>query len=402
MLLAGCILSLIIYWLAAHVDKIGNPSGFPGEMAFPLELSSIRRLFESGFVRIAAAMLLACFAAKLFLERYGLLTEDHGQYLVGVDWVADHVVLPLQWLMIAGCLIAAALVAAKKPGWVLFVLILLPIRWFLPSVVSSLYVRPNELALEKPYIEHHIDATRSGYGLKTRVTETVLNTASEVPIDYASHKALLDNVRLWDWRAFHDTISQIQPLRPYVYQDTDVDRYIIDGQLRQVLMAPRELQLSQIGEAVSRWINPHLIYTHGYGVVMAEANRITTDGLPVLFIKDAPPGGCNQKPATDRARALLQRRSRPRTGLRENKPARVQLSLRLTKRSDHLSRRWRLSDFFPAAPPGGGSALCGWQYFVDRIPQRQKPHDDSPHRAGANANDCRLFGLGRRPLSGAD
>jgi uncharacterized membrane protein (UPF0182 family) len=291
MLLTASVISLVIYWLAAHAERIGDqlPGRFPAEMSFQLAPSSLLRFFESGFVRLAAAILLACVAAKLFFERYGLLTEDHGQYLVGVDWLADHVVLPLQWMLIAGCALGAALVAAKKPRWALFVLILLPVRWFLPSLVSSLYVRPNELALERPYIHHHIEATLSAYGLRTRVKETVLNTVSEVQIDYSKHKAVLDNVRLWDWRAFHDTISQIQPLRPYVYQDTDVDRYIIDGQLRQVLMAPRELQLSQIGEASARWINPHLIYTHGYGVVMAEANRITADGLPVLFIKDAPP-----------------------------------------------------------------------------------------------------------------
>jgi hypothetical protein len=289
-LLAASMISLVIYWVSAHADRIGDqmPTRFPAELAFQLERTSIQHLFESGFARLAAALLLACVAAKLFLGRYGLLTEDHGQYLVGVDWVADHVVLPLQWLLIAGCILGAALVAIKKPKWALFVLVLLPVRWLLPSLVSSLYVRPNELALERPYIQHHIEATLSAYGLNTRVQEKVLNTVSQVPIDYASHKAVLDNVRLWDWKAFHDTISQIQPLRPYVYSDTDVDRYTIDGQLRQVLMAPRELQLSQIGEAGGRWINPNLIYTHGYGVVMAEANRITSDGLPVLFIKDAP------------------------------------------------------------------------------------------------------------------
>src|SRR6185369_7609669 len=100
---------------------------------------------------------------------------------------------------------------------------------------------------------------------------------------------LLDNVRLWDWRAFHDTVSQIQPLRPYTFSDTDVDRYTIDGQMRQVLVSPREIDLNQLGDARTRWINPHFVYTHGYGLVMAEANRITPNGLPELFIKDAPP-----------------------------------------------------------------------------------------------------------------
>ncbi len=81
----------------------------------------------------------------------------------------------------------------------------------------------------------------------------------------------------------------MQPLRPYIYSDTDVDRYTIEDQLRQVLVSPRELDLNAIGDARNSWINTHFMYTHGYGMVMAEANRITPSGLPVLFIKDAPP-----------------------------------------------------------------------------------------------------------------
>ncbi len=191
--------------------------------------------------------------------------------------------------MILGALAAAVLVLARRAKPALALLLILPVRFILPSLVASLYVRPNELALERPYIEHHIRATRSAYRLNQQVRETTLNAKSEIPISYAKHKALLDNVRLWDWRPFHDTISQIQPLRPYIYADTDVDRYTIDGQIRQVLVSPRELDIRQLGEARNRWINPHLIYTHGYAIVMAEANRITPDGLPVLFIEDAPP-----------------------------------------------------------------------------------------------------------------
>jgi len=99
---------------------------------------------------------------------------------------------------------------------------------------------------------------------------------------------MLENVRLWDWRAFHDTLSQSQPLRPYTYADTDVDRYQIDGRLRQTLLAPRELDLNQLGDARNRWINRALTFTHGYGFVMAEANRISETGLPQLLVLDAP------------------------------------------------------------------------------------------------------------------
>lgn len=288
--LVGAFLALLIYWLAAHVEGLVRqlPTFYPAT-PFEIEGISVGRAFSSTFVRVALAIFLIGLAIKFYFNRYGLLLEDHGVYLVGVDWVADHITLPLQWLMILGALAAAVLVLIRRGRWAVFLLLILPVRYVLPSFLSAFYVRPNELTLEKPYIAHHIQATRSAYGLNQRLTETGLQAQPEIPIDYASHKPLLDNVRLWDWRAFHDTVSQIQPLRPYVYMDTDVDRYDIDGQMRQVLVSPRELDIRQLGEARNRWINPHFIYTHGYGMVMAESNRITPDGLPVLFIKDAPP-----------------------------------------------------------------------------------------------------------------
>jgi uncharacterized membrane protein (UPF0182 family) len=288
--LIGTVLSLLIYWVAAHAERLSRQlPNLSTNAPFEFEGISFRAAFDAPFVRLLAAIFLLALAVKIYFGRYSLLLDDHGQYLVGVDWVADHIIVPLQWLMILGALLAAVLILLRQARLAMLLLLILPVRFLLPSIIASLYVRPNELALERPYIQHHIDATRSAYGLNTRVKETALDAAPEMPIDFAKHQAVLDNVRLWDWRAFHDTISQIQPLRPYSYIDTDVDRYTIDGRLRQVLIAPRELDIRQLGDARNRWINPHLIYTHGYGIVMAEANRITADGLPMLFIKDAPP-----------------------------------------------------------------------------------------------------------------
>ena len=288
--LVGAVLSLLIYWLASHGEKFARQlPNFNPDSPFAFERVSMRDAFNPQFVRLVAAILLAGLAVKFYFTRYALLLEDHGAYLVGVDWVADHIVLPLQWLMIFGALAAAVLVLAKRGRFALLLLLILPVRYILPAAIAGLYVRPNELALERPYIQHHIESTRSAYGLNHRVKETTLEADPEIPLDYARHKPLLDNVRLWEWGAFHSTITQIQPLRPYVYLDTDIDRYNIDGQIRQVMVSPRELEIRQLGPAASRWINPHFIYTHGYGIVMAEANRITPDGLPVLFVKDAPP-----------------------------------------------------------------------------------------------------------------
>jgi hypothetical protein len=289
--ITGAVLALLVYWLAANAEKLVHalPSVTPGGgFNFEYQSPTFAEAFRSMFVRLAVALLLIGLAFKFYFNRYGLLLEDHGQFLVGVDWVADHVVLPLQWLMIFGCVAAAALVLARQSKLLLVLLLILPVRYLVPSAIGALYVKPNELALEKPYIQHHIDATRAAYGLTSRVTETSLAAVPEIPIDYAKHKPLLDNVRLWDWRAFHDTISQIQPLRPYVFMDSDVDRYKINGELRQVLISSRELDIRQLSTAAN-WINSHLIYTHGYGIVLAEANRITADGLPNLFVKNAPP-----------------------------------------------------------------------------------------------------------------
>ncbi len=101
---------------------------------------------------------------------------------------------------------------------------------------------------------------------------------------------LLENVRLWDWRPFHDTVTQMQALRPYyAFHDTDVDRYTIDGQYRQVMLSPRELDITLLPGAQSNPINPLFIYTHGYGLVLAEVNKLTPDGQPVYLIEDMPP-----------------------------------------------------------------------------------------------------------------
>ena len=103
---------------------------------------------------------------------------------------------------------------------------------------------------------------------------------------------LLDNIRLWDLRAYNATITQIQALRPYyTFPDTDVDRYFINGRIKQVLLSPREIDVTQLSaEASESWINPRFIYTHGFGVVVSEVNKITPDGLPVLLIEERSAG----------------------------------------------------------------------------------------------------------------
>lgn len=246
--------------------------------------------FEFGrLARILVALVLVAYAAHLYFARYEMVMADHS-FLTGADYVDEHIRLPLAWLAIGTFLVMAAFMLAGRYaiGGALILVALLP-KWIVPPVVSGFYVKPNEISLERPYIERHIAATRSAYGIEGHAKETEFPAKQEAKIDFLKNRTTLDNVRLWDRRAFIDTVSQIQPLRPYVYPGIDVDRYMIDGAMRQVLIAPREMEIDQLGDAGRQWINKRFTYTHGYGLVLAEANRITASGLPVLFIQNAPP-----------------------------------------------------------------------------------------------------------------
>lgn len=284
-----CIVGMLIAWITARVWEVRK--GFHAGAGLMLDLSSghfTDAFAHSRFLRVLASALLLALSAWFFLNRYSYLLTDHG-FMVGADWVATTVKLPLLWACTFAPLIGAALIWTDARRWIVALLVFPALLAIVPPLVNALYVRPNEITIQKPYIQRHIEATRSAYGLNQRTVERDFPARGEASVDVQKNRVLLDNVRLWDWRAFHDTVSQIQPLRPYTFSDTDVDRYTIDGQLRQVLVSPRELDLNQLGDARSRWINPHFVYTHGYGLVMAEANRITPNGLPVLYIRDAPP-----------------------------------------------------------------------------------------------------------------
>lgn len=292
-LLAVTILSALVYWFTARGWSLRQRfSGWNQGAGLELDIEDLglKGAFESAFVRGVGAVFLLAMAVRLFLGRYDLLFVDHGS-LVGVDWVSQNLTLPLISFNILAAVAAAIAILARRARYALILPAALLLSGIVPSIVTAVYVRPSEITIQKPFIERHIQATLRAYGLVDRVNQTEFAARQEAPIDRVKQRPLLDNVRLWDWRAFHDTVTQIQALRPYyVFNDSDVDRYQIDGQLRQLLVTPREIDVAQLpGDARARWINPHFIYTHGYGAVVAEASRITADGLPHLLIQDAPP-----------------------------------------------------------------------------------------------------------------
>ena len=246
---------------------------------------------RAGFVRVIAAILLLGFAAWVFLGNYELLYASH-PFMTGADYVDERITLPLRWLLIIASLAAVGLVwKAKFKQAILLVVGFFILQLAVPAIVHAVYVRPNEISIERPYIERHIKATVAAFGLNRNASERPFKVSGQAAVDPVQDATLLQNVRLWDIQAFNATITQIQALRPYyTFPETDVDRYFINGRIKQVLLSPRELDVMQLSaEASQSWINPHFIYTHGIGAVVAEVNKITPDGLPVLLIENAPP-----------------------------------------------------------------------------------------------------------------
>ena len=296
-LLGVAVFVIVVFWASARGWQLyerfqrfrsagGTTEEFdPGPNPLLLEGAT-----QTGFARILGSILLIGAAAWFFLGQYSLLYNQHS-FMTGMDWVDEKVRLPLRWFVVAALLGAIPLLWARRLRLAVGVAVAAVVaNAAIPGLVNVIFVRPNELDYQREYIARHIEATREAYDLRTG-RELPFEASADEELNVQAHATLVDNIRLWDTQAFTDTITQIQALRPYYrFADIDIDRYQIDGRMKQVLLSPREIDINALpAEAKASWINTHFIYTHGYGVVMSEVNRTTPDGLPVLMIQDAPP-----------------------------------------------------------------------------------------------------------------
>src|SRR5207245_548905 len=157
-----------------------------------------------------------------------------------------------------------------------------------PTIVQKLVVAPNELVKETPQLVYHLAATRRAWGLDSVVTRDLTGEARLTERDIRANRPTIDNVRLWDRDPLLRTFGQLQEIRTYYdFVSVDDDRYWIDGQYRQVLLSPRELNSASL--PTRTFINERLTFTHGMGLTLGPVNQVTQEGLPVLFIKDLPP-----------------------------------------------------------------------------------------------------------------
>jgi len=157
-----------------------------------------------------------------------------------------------------------------------------------PFFLQKFIVAPNELVKETPYIEHNIAATQKAYDLDSVEERDLTGEATLTMSDINNNSSTIKNVRLWDREPLLDTFGQLQEIRTYYdFISIDNDRYDLNGDYRQVLLSPRELDSASLPQRT--FINERLTFTHGFGLTLSPVNEVTPEGLPVLFLKDLPP-----------------------------------------------------------------------------------------------------------------
>ncbi|BAZ45966.1 hypothetical protein NIES4102_29940 [Chondrocystis sp. NIES-4102] len=296
LLIAGLILALLVYIFKGIIQYDWRWKSLIIEEKWQKLISKP--------IKIHLSLLLAAIAIDIafnfWLERYELLYSPDG-VVWGAAYTDTHARLFGYWVMIvASILLGLWLIFAtwsnrlRLPiyGIGVYGAVLILFAGIFPPLQQRFIVEPNELSKEIPYIKHNIEFTRQAYDLaKVDTQKYQLNlTGNDQDNFLATNQATIDNIRLWDDRPLLTTYRQLQEIRFYYkFEDLDVDRYTINGDYRQVMLAPREFDYSQVPSSARTWVNKRLKYTHGYGLVMNPVNEVTVDGLPVLWIKNIPP-----------------------------------------------------------------------------------------------------------------
>ena len=246
---------------------------------------------------ILLGLLVLLKAVAYWFDRYALTLKE-GRLITGLTYSDVNALLPAKSILAAIAVICSLLFFANiiRKSWLLptagvalMVIASVLIAGVYPAAIQQFQVKPSESTKEAPFIQRNIDATRDAYGLSNvEVTDyqaTVTTSAGQL----ANDAATIANIRLMDPNVLSATFRQLQQIKPYyAFADSlDIDRYKIDGKERDVVVAVRELNID--GNPSRNWINDHLVYTHGFGIVGAFGNTVDADGKPTFTVGDIPP-----------------------------------------------------------------------------------------------------------------
>ncbi len=261
-----------------------------------LSLDRLRNTRANTHLAVLFVIFLLAWGVGYYLDIFQLFYEKRG-VVFGMGYTNYHVVRIGLWVMMAATFLLAVLAVIKRNrvGVVLagiggYLLVMLLSLGIIPALFQSFVVQPNELSLEKPFLEKNIAFTRKAYQLD-RVEERVFSAGSDLSLVSLSHNQdILKNIRLWDHRPLLQAFQQTQEMRLYYrFYAVDVDRYQFSGEgYRQVMVSARELS-DQVLQQAQTWVNQYLEFTHGYGLAMNTVSEIGEGGLPRLVVKDLPP-----------------------------------------------------------------------------------------------------------------
>ncbi len=244
----------------------------------------------------AGVLLLVAWGFQLAIPR--LLYSTSGA-AYGAGYIDAHIRLPvmqiLTWITILGALALLANLFFRV-RWVpvgivgIWLVVAFLGGYLLPPLLQRVLVEPNELARERDFIVHSIHGTRAAFGLD-RIVEADYDIPEQtIPLDMEANQSTFKNIRLWDYRPLLRTFGQLQEIRLYYnFTDVDVDRYRLDDDYRQVTLSAREIDQNELPDTAQTWVNRHLVYTHGSGVVLSPVNEVLEEGLPNLWVRDIPP-----------------------------------------------------------------------------------------------------------------
>jgi uncharacterized membrane protein (UPF0182 family) len=228
----------------------------------------------------------------------------------GASYTDVHARLPVMTLLTiiaalgAVILLASMFVRVRWLPWAavgVWLLVALLGGSLYPSLLQRLAVVPNEMSREREYIDHTIQFTQAAFGL-SEVTEADFDVVEgAVPLDLDANSSTIKNIRLWDYRPLLRTYGQLQEIRLYyAFTDVDVDRYRLGDDYRQVTLVAREIAPDELPQTAQTWVNRHLVYTHGSGVVLSPVNEVLEEGLPNLWVRDIPPKASHPELAVTR------------------------------------------------------------------------------------------------------
>jgi uncharacterized membrane protein (UPF0182 family) len=250
---------------------------------------------------VLLGLILIVFGVQRLLSRYGYSFSDNDELFTGIGYTDEHarITASLVVAIIAFVCAVVFFVNAALRLWklsvaaiILMVVSGLIISTVYPLIVQRFTVTPSQMQEERPYITNHITATQQAFGINDVQIEEYSATTETAPGQLRADAEALPGIRLWDPAVIRQTFEQLQQVRGYyVFPSVlDVDRYTIDGQFTDAIVAAREIDNTKIPE--SNWINNHTVYTHGYAMVAAYGNRKEAiSGEPQWIVGDIPPVG---------------------------------------------------------------------------------------------------------------